>query len=98
MEEEEVVVERLREDMMVTERGRMARAICTEHTCWSIDIEVAIIVVSCRPPSLSPFELKAASLETSAFGYLKPHLTQKVDKSPDCNLLLRPSCFSEVIF
>ena len=72
MEEAEVVVERLREDMTVTERGRMARAIGTEHTCWSRDIEVAIIVVSCRPPSLSPFELKAASLETLAFGYLKP--------------------------
>lgn len=58
MEEEEVVAERLREDMTVTERGRIARAIGTEQTCWSRDIEVAIIVVSCHPPSLSPFELK----------------------------------------
>lgn len=53
-----MVAERLREDMTVTERGRIARAIGTEQTCWSRDIEVAIIVVSCHPPSLSPFELK----------------------------------------
>lgn len=62
-----MVVERLREDLMVRERGRMARAIGTEHTCWSRDIEVAIMIAGCRPRSLSPLTQNSNANQNPGF-------------------------------